>query len=570
MTRAAILVPRRADGGPRDELWRLCRRRWQAQHPWPIYEGIHDVGPFNRAAAINRAAELADQDGPWEIALVIDSDVFLAPDQVRRAMEIAEDTGRVTWAHRRWRGLTADGTKRILAGDTELLGGRTFEEWDGGAQARVDAISDALYGGGPTTAGQDARALADALLTVRPDMLDSAVERTTPISWSCAIAIRRDAWDQLGGFDERFRGWGWEDMAFQSAACSLVGHERIEGDVFHLWHPRSPGAGKAGQAGAAPSDDAIRNAQLGRRYMVAARRDYGIHDRGAPSDAAELERDVANLVRDDAAIAAQARRAGRPTMTGWPELGELLEGAAAARAAGEAWAGARPRSAHDRSVTIAVHTDGRREYIAESIESLEASVHGQIERRVIYDDSGDPAYKAWLEQRFGGLGYYVVGPAGRLGYTGSMQALWRYLARRATTSYVLLAEDDFVYERPVELDDLAAILEAGPHLRQVALLRRPYYQAELEAGSIIAQDPGAYEQRRDGERAWLEHRLYFTANPSLFRRELTAAEPWPSGASSERRYTDQLNRDPRSRFAYLGTGEAWIRHIGARRAGAGY
>jgi predicted glycosyltransferase involved in capsule biosynthesis len=44
----------------------------------------------------------------------------------------------------------------------------------------------------------------------------------------------------VGGFDERFRGWGWEDRAFFIACDTLCGHDRISGPVRHLWHPRSP------------------------------------------------------------------------------------------------------------------------------------------------------------------------------------------------------------------------------------------------------------------------------------------------------------------------------------------
>ena len=66
MTRVVFLVPRRADDGHRDELWRYARKRWEALFPeWPVFEGHHDVGPFNRSAAVNLAADLADEAEPW-------------------------------------------------------------------------------------------------------------------------------------------------------------------------------------------------------------------------------------------------------------------------------------------------------------------------------------------------------------------------------------------------------------------------------------------------------------------------------------------------------------------------
>lgn len=50
------------------------------------------------------------------------------------------------------------------------------------------------------------------------------------------IAIRRDAFFELGGYDEAFVGWGGEDNEFFDR-CTAVGHDRF-GDVpfVHLWH----------------------------------------------------------------------------------------------------------------------------------------------------------------------------------------------------------------------------------------------------------------------------------------------------------------------------------------------
>jgi hypothetical protein len=46
----------------------------------------------------------------------------------------------------------------------------------------------------------------------------------------------------LGGFDERFDGWGWEDRAFAITAERLLGQsaKRINHMVYHLWHEVGP------------------------------------------------------------------------------------------------------------------------------------------------------------------------------------------------------------------------------------------------------------------------------------------------------------------------------------------
>lgn len=499
--RAVILVPRRAGVPQRDKIWAAMRSRWEAMHPdLTIYEGHHDEGPFSRSAAINTAARLADADGRWDLAMVIDADVFLDPSQVTAALRRARDSGRVTWAFRRWRGLSEYATERLMRPDPvwerELFGDAGWLGWT----------------------------------PASPVDMDELVEKTNPISWSCAFVIPRAVWDDVGGFDERFRGWGWEDMAFRSVVRGLHGCERIEGDVFHVWHPRSverePVRGEY-----RPEYEA--NRQLGLRYMAA--------DSDEPPAAW------------DPALRVPFRHEPAP----WTDQGELRKLITEHQNIG-------------RTVSIVIHTDGRRQYAEPSIASLLDQVQARaIIRVVAFDDSGDPAYRAWLEERFGDQGLYVVGPANRLGYTGSMRAMFSYAKRRLTSDYVFLTEDDFLYRQPVDLEPMIDVLAAHPYLSQMALLRAPYYQAELAAGGIVEQDPRAYSLAAWGGWRWLEHRKFWTANPSLVRRSLFL-RTWPADKSSERVFGDQLNANPSNRFAFWGAGEPWIDHIGAERAGTGY
>ena len=55
------------------------------------------------------------------------------------------------------------------------------------------------------------------------------------------FAIRRDAFAALGGFDERFVGWGGEDDAMTTKVerVRLATFELDGGPALHLWHPRS-------------------------------------------------------------------------------------------------------------------------------------------------------------------------------------------------------------------------------------------------------------------------------------------------------------------------------------------
>lgn len=520
--RMVILVPRR--GNPeRDLLWAWCKARWEALFPdWPVIEGHHE-GPsaFNRSAAINRAARLA---GEWDLAIVIDADIFIRASQVRDAVTRAAETGKVTWAHRRWRGLHQEWTDRIVRDGRDL-------------GAELD----------------------------RDDM-DIFVERTNPISWSCCIVIPRATWDDLGGFDERFRGWGFEDMAFQSVVCGLYGHERIAGDVYHLWHSRTlDGSGRAAKDGRRYTAEAVTNARLGRRYMVALRRDHALHDRAdLPTDEAERQRDIANLIHDDGKLTEHARHLGLPDWTNWwPTLEELRDG----------WKAERDRSA-EASVTVIVHTGGaeaswpeRSAYLRRSLASLNERVSGPIIQRVIYSD-WDDRHRAELDEIAREHGFYIAGD-GHHGYTGSMQRMWKYLGRRAQGEYVFATEDDFVYPRPVDLRPMIAALQDEPHLAQIALLRDAFYQDERETGGILGWPEPAFTRIGQNGTSRLEHRLFWTANPSIFSRSITAT-PWPTGKHSETLFGQALLKDERTRFAFWGSGEEWTKHIGAVRAGTGY
>ncbi|MCA1059074.1 glycosyltransferase [Rossellomorea aquimaris] len=50
--------------------------------------------------------------------------------------------------------------------------------------------------------------------------------------------LRKESFYSVGGFDERFIGWGGEDDAFCSAMNTICGDfTRLNESVFHLWHP---------------------------------------------------------------------------------------------------------------------------------------------------------------------------------------------------------------------------------------------------------------------------------------------------------------------------------------------
>jgi hypothetical protein len=221
------------------------------------------------------------------------------------------------------------------------------------------------------------------------------------------------------------------------------------------------------------------------------------------------------------------------------------------------------------SIAVIVMTDGRRDCIARAIPSLEEQITGDIAAGVIHDDSADGDYHTWLRARF--PAWHLWATRTRAGFAGAYRHAWRLLCDLAE-SHVFCVEDDFTYNRPVNLDDLAHVLDANRHLAQLALRRQPWNDAERAAGGIVEQHPGDYCERSDGQHVWLEHRRFWTTNPSLFRASLPWLYDWPQGPESEGRFTHQLLDDPELRFGFWGARDSgeWIHHIGRDRVGVGY
>lgn len=205
-----ILVGRRSDGGRRDLIWTFCKRFWTEHLEWPIYEGFHDEGSFSLSAASNQAARLANIYTPeWDVALYVGADFIVGdPRQAPWAADLALRKEQLVFAHNAQFRLSLEGTDAALAGadytQADMESGPHFNTFSG------------------------------------------------------VLALPRDLWEEVGGFDERFESWGWEDLAFW-ASCSAMrrGFERIEGTLYHLWHERSEEV------------DDHANEPLGRRYLDA-------------------------------------------------------------------------------------------------------------------------------------------------------------------------------------------------------------------------------------------------------------------------------------------------------------
>lgn len=182
MPEVSILIPYGPRSDWEERLFAFTIQRWSEFFPdWEIVLG--DGGtPFNRSRARNDAASRASGD----IFVVCDADTtFLNAHDLRIV-----------------RNLT-DLKKWYLPAQYY----QTTEQW----------TRDLLDGG----------------------IIESSVKydreyRDQPGGWR--ICHRR-AFEAVGGFDEGFTGWGYEDTAFAEAMGAIIAPARRGGAAIHLWHP---------------------------------------------------------------------------------------------------------------------------------------------------------------------------------------------------------------------------------------------------------------------------------------------------------------------------------------------
>lgn len=217
-------------------------------------------------------------------------------------------------------------------------------------------------------------------------------------------------------------------------------------------------------------------------------------------------------------------------------------------------------------IVLLVMTDGRDTIVA-TIDSFRQQVTGPITHRVIHDDSDNQEYRHFLVETF--PDFEVIGGR-RTGFGGAISRAWRHV-RQLPVDWVFHVEDDFTFNRHIDLTELAGVLTGNPRIVQMALRRQPWAREEAEAGGIVEQFPESYSDCTDGEHHWLEHRRFFTTNPSLYHRNL-CDRGWPHGPHSEGRFSADVMADPDATSAYWGCRESgeWVTHIGNERVGRGY
>ncbi len=173
-----------SDDGPR---WGDLVRRHADEHLFVPYGG-----PFNKSWAANVGVCTTGRPAP--VVCVLDADALVDRDFVRRNAE-------------RFR---RDGTGAFLP------------------------FRDLFYVDGPASA----RAVEDRCVAGRPD---AATERLRGFlvhrAPGVCLWLRRDVFEAVGGMDERFEGWGREDLDFVLRLQLATAFDIYSDRMLHLHHP---------------------------------------------------------------------------------------------------------------------------------------------------------------------------------------------------------------------------------------------------------------------------------------------------------------------------------------------
>jgi hypothetical protein len=203
--KVSCLIPFRDADGTRTRAKDWILARWKHYYPdWEFIVASDDgVDPFNKSLAVNKAAAQATGD----VYVILDADTWAPPMYIQPAFEWLSAERGPKWAIPCRRAL------RLKEGISE----------------RVMALDPTCSEHDPT---HPLTPQLPAFSAVRDTETHGAV---VGFLW----VVRRDAFERVGGMDERIRGWGGEDTLFTRAMTVINGvPRRGHGTLMSLWHAR--------------------------------------------------------------------------------------------------------------------------------------------------------------------------------------------------------------------------------------------------------------------------------------------------------------------------------------------
>lgn len=188
----------------------IAKKRWQEKMPdVELVIVTNNDEPFNKAKAFNQAAKQATGD----YFILADADIMFGTKIIERLAEIAkEHHWIIPW--RTCYELSKEYSAKFYADETFVL-------------PQKITIKDLNQ----QTAIINSRSIVNRYVN------------TYETDGAYINVISREAFELINGLDERFRGWGCEDLALGAALNTIIGEpHRMDERIFHLYHDRKAGA----------------------------------------------------------------------------------------------------------------------------------------------------------------------------------------------------------------------------------------------------------------------------------------------------------------------------------------
>jgi hypothetical protein len=210
-------------------------------------------------------------------------------------------------------------------------------------------------------------------------------------------------------------------------------------------------------------------------------------------------------------------------------------------------------------ISLVVITDGRQSCIEQTIERFNEIINYSFFEKLIINDSGDPRYHDFLVNRF--PEFDVVSHEQRRGLAGAVQSAWSSV--NPEVDYVFHLEDDFLFNKSIDIAHMSFLLRTNPQLVQMALVRASVNPPEEEVGGFVFQHLEDYSQKED----YFQHGRLFTLNPCLYPMS-TVKMGWPDHGGESEFTTKVHSIDKDYRFGFYGNiyDQPLVTHIGGRRS----